>query len=363
MEDLRSWLILLNVPGIGPSRLRMLVERFGAPGAALRAPIRELMSVPGVSEKTAATIRNYRDDREIARQVAVIERVGARAISWLDPEYPERLREIHHFPPVLFLRGTLAPADARALSIVGSRAATPYGRMMAERLARDLSARGMTIVSGMARGIDSLAHRAALSGGGRTLAVLGCGVDVVYPPENAELQKAIVQNGAVISEFPMGTQPEGPNFPRRNRIISGLSLGVVVVEAGEGSGALLTAEYARDQNREVFAVPGNVNVPKSRGTNELIKQGAKLVGTVEDVLEELTGVLGESPRPGAPPPISDDLPPDERSVLEVLSETPKHIDTICAEAGFPPSRTLSALLSLELSGLVQQRSGKVFVRA
>jgi len=338
-----------------------VVERFGSPEAVLCASIRELISVPGINEKTAAMIRNYRDGREIDRQLATIERVGARVISWLDPEYPERLREIPHFPPVLFIRGALTPADARALAIVGSRAATPYGRMMAERLARDLSAREITIVSGMARGIDSLAHRAALSGGGRTLAVLGCGVDVVYPPESVELQEAIIRNGAVISEFPMGTRPEGPNFPRRNRIISGLSLGVIVVEAGESSGALLTAEYARDQNREVFAVPGNANVPKSRGPNELIKQGAKLVGGMEDVLEELTGVLGEQTGPRPSTPVPGDLPPDERSVLEVLSEVPKHIDTICTETGFPSGQALAALLSLELSGRVQQRSGKMFL--
>ena len=363
MEDLRSWLILQNVPGIGPSRFRAAVERLGSPGAVLRASIRELMSVPGINEKTAATIRHYRDTQEIDRQLTAMERADARAISWLDPEYPERLREIHHLPPVLFIRGTLTPSDAHSLAIVGSRSATAYGRMMAERLARDLSARGITLVSGMARGIDSLAHRAALSGGGRTLAVLGCGVDVVYPPENAELQKGIIRHGAVISEFPMGTRPEGPNFPRRNRIISGLSLGVIVIEAGEGSGALLTAEYARDQNREVFAVPGNVNVPKSRGTNELIKQGAKLVGGVEDVLEELTGILVEQTAPRPPAPIPPDLPPDERSVLEVLSETPKHIDTICAEINFEPGRTLAALLSLELSGRVRQQSGKLFLLA
>ena len=360
-DDLRAWLALSNVPGVGPGRFRALLSKFGSPEETLRASFKALCAVPGVDEKTASAIKVHPDEAWLDNQIKVMQKAGADVISYESPSYPERLREIYDPPPMLFVKGTLQAEDARSVAIVGSRMATPYGRAIAEEVAGELAGRGICVVSGMARGIDSAAHRGALSKGGRTLAVLGCGVDVLYPPENHRLREAIIEGGVLLSEFPMRTEPESTNFPKRNRLISGLSLGVVVVEADERSGALLTAQHAVDQNREVFAVPGNITVPQSRGPNRLIKGGAKLVQTVDDILEELEGQLGgltgRSPAKAIPADLSD----EEGTVLQMLSSEPKHIDTISAETGVPVQQALSILLSLELAGLVRQLPGKMFV--
>lgn len=363
MEDLRSWLMLLAIPGIGPSRFRALVEKFGSPKEVLEASVEQLMQLPRMDEKTALAIKNYRDQSSIEKQLAAIQKHQVRVVGFQDPEYPELLGQIHDPPSLLFIKGDIKCLKSNPVAIVGTRGPTTYGKIIAEQIAGELAARGITVVSGMARGIDSVAHRSALARGGKTVAVLGCGVDVVYPPENLKLQAEITRSGALISEFPMGTSPDAPNFPRRNRIISGLSFGVVVVEAGEKSGAILTAKYALDQNREVFAVPGNVNAAKSRGTNALIKRGAKLVQTVEDIIEELwpTAPTLFKPPPTAPSALPE-LSTEERTILECLSPKPKHIDKISADTGLTPAKALSVLLSLELSGLVKQLSGKMFVR-
>ncbi len=362
MEDLSSWLTLLAIPGIGPSRFQALVEKFGSPKGVLDASVKQLMQLPRMDEKTALAIKNYRDQSYIKKQLAGIQKHQVQMVGFQDPEYPELLRQIHDPPSFLFVKGDLECLKSESVAIVGTRGPTTYGKITAEKIAREVAARGITVVSGMARGIDSVAHRAVLARGGKTVAVLGCGLDVVYPPENLKLQTKIAQTGALVSEFPMGTSPDAPNFPRRNRIISGLSLGVVVVEAGERSGAILTAKYALDQNREVFAVPGNVNAAKSRGTNALIKRGAKLVQTIEDIIEELWPM---APTLFKPPPIAPsalpELSAEERTVLESLSPKPKHIDKISADAGMTTGKTLSILLSLELSGLVKQLAGKMFV--
>ncbi|MCK4591461.1 MAG: DNA-processing protein DprA [Candidatus Latescibacteria bacterium] len=363
MEDLSSWLTLLAIPGIGPSRFQALVKKFGSPKGVLDASVKQLMQLPRMDEKTALAIKNYRDQSYIEKQLADIQKHQVQMVGFQDPEYPELLRQIHDPPSFLFVKGDLECLKSESVAIVGTRGPTIYGKITAEKIAREVAARGITVVSGMARGIDSVAHRAALARGGKTVAVLGCGLDVVYPPENLKLQTKIAQTGALISEFPMGTSPDAPNFPRRNRIISGLSLGVVVVEAGERSGAILTAKYALDQNREVFAVPGNVNAAKSRGTNALIKRGAKLVQTIEDIVEELWPM---APTLFKPPPIAPsalpELSAEERTVLESLSSKPKHIDKISADTGMTTGKALSILLSLELSELVKQLAGKMFVR-
>ena len=363
MEDLCSWLTLLNVPGVGPSRFRALVKRFGTPGEALSASLSDLVSVPRVDRKTAEAIRTYRDNGWLDRQRRAIEDDGVHVTSFLDPDYPERLTRIYDPAPVLFVKGALEPPDRYAMAVVGTRSPSTYGRLVTEKITAGLVEHGITVVSGMARGIDSVAHRESITRGGRTIAVLGCGVDVVYPPEHSKLCKSIAQHGAVLSEFPMGTKPDASNFPRRNRLISGLSLGVVVVEAGRRSGALLTAAYALDQNREVFAVPGNVGAAKSQGTNRLIKRhAAKLVEDAEDVLEELQGILGKQPELPLTVPAPEKLSPNERAVLDVLVGEPKHIDRISAETNLDPSTALSTLLMLELAGPVRQLSGKMFVR-
>jgi len=363
LEDLSYWLMLLSVPGIGPARFRTLVERFGSPRRVLEASLNELMSVPHLDKKIAIAVRNYRDDVWLRRQLTSITGNQIRVVCYQDDNYPARLRQIHDPPPLLFVKGSLEALSSESVAIVGTRRPSSYGRLTAERLAGDLARLGITVVSGMARGIDSVAHRATLEKGAMTIAVLGCGVDVVYPPENVRLRDAISKNGAVVSEFPMGTSPEAQNFPRRNRIISGLSLGVVVIEAGERSGALLTAEYALEQNREVFAVPGNVDAAKSRGTNALIKQGAKLVQTVEDILEELGPPFQElAEQPTASMQLQKNLTPEQKAVLGSLSSEPRHIDRITEETGFTSHQVSSVLLSLELNGLVRALPGKMYVK-
>lgn len=363
MDDLAHLLALLMVPGVGPTRFRLLIERFGSAQGALNASMKDLTTIPRMDENTASAIRTYRDDGEIKKQLTAIERYGVCVVSLWDEAYPALLKEIEDPPPLLFVLGEVEAWDLPLLAIVGTRAATSYGRRVAERIAGELVERGIGVVSGMARGIDAVAHRAALTRGGRTVAVLGCGVDVVYPPEHRTLWEDIAQSGTVVSEFLMGTEPDAPHFPRRNRIISGMSLGTLVVEAGEKSGALLTAAYALDQNREVFAVPGSIVSPKSQGTNALIQRGAKLVSSVEDILEELRGPFRPMiPPMEAPRPIPQGLPPEEEALLNVLSSEPRHIDSLSEEVGRPPSEVLTVLLSLELSGLVRQLPGKMFVR-
>ena len=363
MEDLSSYLELLFVPGVGPVRYRALVERFGSPRAVLEAPLEALIEVPGMDRPTAEAVRVHRAPKLVEAQMKALERTGAKAISLWDPDYPPLLKEIPDPPPILFVLGNVEALSVQGIAVVGTRALTPYGRSVTEELVGGLVDRGFAIFSGMARGIDGVAHRAALEKDGTTVAVLGCGVDVVYPPEHRKLRDRIIRRGAVVSEFPMGTKPEAPNFPRRNRIISGMSLGTVVVEAGEQSGALITAAFALEQNREVFAVPGSIRAPKSRGTNRLIQRGAaKLVVEVEDILQELPTPKGDLPlKP--PPTMETVLSSSEREVLERLSYEPKHIDALSAEVGRPTPELLAVLLSLELKGLVRQLPGTQFVRA
>ncbi|MFQ6093505.1 MAG: DNA-processing protein DprA [bacterium] len=363
MNDLEAWLTLNGVPGVGPARFRALLGRFGSPQAVLEAKVKDLLSVPGVDERTAQAIGLNQDPQFVHNQLELIEKHGVRVVTYRDEEYPENLKGIYDAPPLLFLRGELTEKDKYAVAIVGSRIPSEYGKLMAERLGGELAERGITIVSGMARGIDSVGHRGCLGRGGRTIAVLGCGIDVVYPAENRRLMEEIIESGAVVSEFPMETKPEGPHFPRRNRIISGLSLGVIIVEAGEKSGALFTAEFALNQNREVFAVPGQVTSMRSRGTNLLIKEGAKLVVSVEDVLEELAPWLDRPLGPG--PTIMPEirLSEEEKRIYDALSDTPAHIDAIARQTQFSTSKALTLLLSMELNGAVKQLSGKMFIRA
>lgn len=280
-----------------------------------------------------------------------------------DETYPSRLKNIYDPPPVLYVRGQLRKEDEVAVAIVGSRKTSSYGRAMTERVSQELATRGVTIVSGMARGIDSVAHQGAISAGGRTIAVLGCGVDVVYPPENRNLFQDIIDHGAILSEFPMGSPPEGSHFPKRNRVISGLSVGVVVVEAGQRSGSLITANYALEQGRDVFAVPGNIGMASSRGTNQLIKQGAKLVESSQDILIEITPQWQKEDE--ITPPAKDPanhLPEEERGLYGLLTETPIHIDEIIRESQLEPGRVMSLLLELELKGFVSQWPGRCFSR-
>jgi DNA processing protein len=364
-SELKAWLALSTVPNIGPIRYVSLVKHFGSPQKVLAASTKELAELPDVGPVSASGIKNRVSWETAEEQIGLCEKNQVQVVTFKDQGYPKNLLTIYDPPPFLFVGGEIKEEDRNAVAMVGCRSASSYGGRIAEKISRELVRTGITIVSGMARGIDSIGHSAALKEKGRTLAVFGSGLDVPYPPENKKLAGQIRSSGAVISEFPLGTQPEAPNFPRRNRLISGLSLGVVIVEAGNKSGALLTAQCALEQNREVFAIPGNLDSKNSQGTNRLIKEGAKLVTTVEDILEELpvSARMEKSGFPAQPQRDLSGLSQAERNMFELISDEPHHIDKIACQASVGVPQALSTLLSLELKGLVKQLSGKVFIRA
>jgi DNA processing protein len=340
-----------------------------APGALQRlqekgVPLLEA-ALPGLTEK----LRVVQQGRTFGRELERLQTTEISIMTLGDADYPQSLRWISEPPPVLYIRGTFRPEDQLALAVVGSRKPSPYGQLMAQRLSAELAQYGFTVVSGLARGIDSLAHQGALQGGGRTIAVLGSGINVVYPPEHRRLYEAISTQGAVMSEFPFDTKPDRWNFPRRNRIISGLTLGTLVVEASDQSGSLHTARHALEQGREVFAVPGRIDVSSSRGTNNLIKRGAKLVEGIEDILEELPEAVrlavrqrGTAPVPTDAAPMSMALTADEARVLALILPEETHIEAIIQTSQLPAQVVASILVRLELQGVVRQFPGKFFAR-
>jgi len=365
INDLENWFGLSFIPGVGNVLYKRLIEHFGSPSRVFASSIEELKKIEGIGEKLAKDILNYNWKERVKMELSRIEEEGVKVITLLDDLYPDNLKKIYDPPPFLYMRGGIKKEDYRAIAIVGSRKASTYGRLIAERLSKDLALHGVTIVSGMARGIDTFAHEGALSIGGRTIAVLGCGIDIIYPAENKGLRDRIIESGAVLTEFPFSTLPEGRNFPSRNRIISGLSLGVVIIEATSDSGSLITASSALDQGREVFAVPGNITSKLSHGTNKLIKRGAKLVEGVDDILEEILPQIEKGVRkPDAPKPERDlraELTQEEEAIYRLLSYEPKHIDIISRESRLPPNRILSILLGMEIKGVIRQLPGKNFV--
>ncbi len=357
MDD-RECIIALNTVGtIGGARLARLLARFGSARDVLTASESALLGVRGIGPDTARAIPELRDGRRLAWELERASELGVQIVTSADADYPERLLSIDHPPPVLYVRGQLIPADALAVSIVGTRRPTRYGLTVAGLLAGRAADAGFTVVSGLARGIDSASHRGALARGGRTLAVLGCGIDIIYPPENAKLACEIAGNGALLSERSLGSPPLGRNFPARNRIISGLSLGVVVVEAGETSGALITADFALEQGREVFAVPGQILSPASRGTHNLIKQGARLVEGIEDILEELGIPPANLPSPERHDEPGSSLSGREKRVLEALGFSATAVDDIVFETGLPASTVAATLVSLEIKNLATRAVG------
>ena len=360
-NDPQTLLRLFSIHGMGARRMFNLHSVFPDLADVFRAGKRDLCAVPGIDQEMAQKILAGWDDHFVETQLKILESGPFRMISYFDREYPALLRKIFTPPILLFLQGEIREPDEDAIAVVGTRKATPYGKEIATELVRGLVAANLTIVSGFARGIDTVAHRAALQAGGRTIAVLGNGVDRVYPPENRGLRDEIVKSGAYCSEFPFETKPDAVNFPRRNRIISGLSLGTIVVEAGQKSGALLTAYFANDQNREVFALPGRATDQKSAGCNRLIQKGAKLVSCVDDILDEIDAIRKF---PTQPRQLQMDfsLEADETGIYDLLSRDPKHIDQITAESGKNTNEVLAILLSLELKGAVQQLAGKMFIR-
>lgn len=360
MESLIQWLGLKTVPGVGNRLFLNLIEHFKSPEKVFSAPRGELLKVEGVNDRLVSAIQRYKIPKEVQEDLALAQKNEAKIITFSDPDYPIFLRHIHDPPPVLYVYGRLYP-DSLNIAIVGSRNPTSYGRTVTERISSDLAQRGFTVVSGMARGIDAAAHIGALTAGGNTIAVLGSGLDTIYPAENKRLFYRIAESGAVISEFPFLTRPEAHNFPIRNRIISGLALGTVIVEATHKSGSLITARLAAEQGREVFAVPGSITSFKSMGTHRLIKQGAKLVEHMEDIVEELNLAqpipsMGTKEKPAIP------LTPEEKKILNELSPYPIHIDKLVRHLSLSPAQVSGLLLQLELKGLVTQSPGKLFAR-
>jgi DNA processing protein len=345
------------VPGIGNILGVGLVRAFGSPHAVFAARDPELQCA-GVRREVRAALRRFERWREVDAQLVRLDRIGGRLVTWDDASYPELLRQIHDPPLFLYALGELTPADAHAVAVVGSRDASPYGRLMTAVLCEGLAGAGITVVSGLARGIDAAAHEAALRAGGRTVAVLGSGIDVVYPSEHHRLHMRIAKTGAVVSEYSLGTQPDAENFPARNRIISGLSLGTVVVEATERSGSLITAQCAAEQGREVFAVPGPVGA-RTRGTHQLLRQGAALAEAAADVLREIAPHLRAQPTAAAPPRLSD----LETAIVAQLDALPRSVDEVIARTGLAAGTVLEALLVLELRGVVRQLPGQCFARS
>jgi DNA processing protein len=358
MSNLRYWIALSMLHDIGPVGSKKLLSVFGTPEKIFNAELDGLLSVGGIGINRARNIKEFSSWKDIEKQINVIGKKGIKAVGLDNPLYPEMLREIEDAPIILYTKGDIIPQDRYAIAIVGSRKATHYGTSVAENISEELSSMGFTIVSGMARGIDALSHKGALRAGGRTIAVLGSGLDVPYPPENKGLMEKIANSGCVISEFPPGTLPDRENFPRRNRLISGLSLGVLVIEATSDSGSLITAGYALEQSREVFAVPGNITSSHSKGTNELIKRGAILTRSAEDIVGELAPVLKGFIRSKDKSKI--EITDEEKKLFNLLSGEPKQIDIISRESGLPASKVLGILLELELKGAVKQTTGKRF---
>jgi DNA processing protein len=357
------WLALSRVKGLGCVSFKKLTQRFADPTQALSASAAELELIEGLPRDAIEGLIRFSEWQEVARELQRIRDAGISIVSFIDPDYPGRLRTIADPPPLVYVKGTLHGADEKAVAIVGSRSASNYGRRVARDLARGLAAVGFTVVSGMARGIDGTAHESVLNVGGRTIAVLGSGVERAYPPEHDRLYQRIAQQGAVISELPLGTRPMAFNFPARNRLISGLSLGVVVVEATEKSGSLITAALAVEQGREVFAVPGEAGASRSRGAHQLIRQGAKLVETADDIIEEIapqllsrTGNMGQ-PAVRALPQNSSDA---ARKIFALVQERSLQVDEVIESSGLMPAQVLEILLDLELQGYLRQLPGKVY---
>ena len=359
-DELKYWIALNRIAGIGRVRYQSLFNAFGSLAEAWTAGAGDLRAA-GVDARAARLITEERSKIDPDDELTQIEKHGVQALTWLDPRYPAALKETDDPPPVLYARGDISAAHDWAVAVVGTRRPTPYGRQVAEEMSYQLAANRICVVSGLARGVDAIAHPAALQAGGKTVAVMACGLDMVYPPEHAKLAREIAENGAVLSEQPLGTQPRGDYFPRRNRILSGLSLGVLVIEGDVKSGAMITARMALEQNREVFAVPGSIFSPQSRGTNDLIqKSGAKLVLNVSDILEELnlTAVPQQMELQEALPATDT-----EADLMRHISKEPIHIDEVCRESGLPASTVSSLLAMMELKGLIREVGARAYVRA
>lgn len=366
MTDKEALIALNMIEHVGPVRVRQLLEVFGGASAILGASKTSLLRVHGIGEDTADAISQWENTVDLCAELQRISDFGCQAITAGDEAYPELLRQIYDPPIVLYVKGTLLPRDKNAVAMVGSRRATHYGLETARRLAYQLAYIGVTVVSGGARGIDTSAHQGALSAKGRTIAVLGTGINIVFPPENASLFERITANGALVTQFPFNRSADKQSFPIRNRIVAGMTLGTVVVEAGLNSGALITAGMAVDCGRQLFAVPGRIDSPESKGCHDLIKKGAKLCEAAEDILSEFEYLFPPTNHPPSPtdtgtlPALA--LSDSEQKVLGVVQADETGIDEVIRRTGLPPSAVSVALLGLEMKRLVRQLPGKQFVR-
>ena len=370
--DPRLWIALNSLNSVGNVLFKRLILRFGSAGAVFSAQAHEMLRVDGMRPPAAKAIKEFSDWGSAEEELRRARDYGAEVVTLNDPRYPANLKETHDPPPYLYVKGELIAGDRVSVAIVGSRMASQLGKQITAKFAGELAANGITIVSGGARGIDTESHKGALSAGGRTIVVLGCGIDIAYPPENKGLFEQVAGKGAVVSEYPMGTQPLPGNFPARNRIISGIALGTLVVEAAEDSGSLITANCSVEQGREVYAVPGSVASQTSKGTNSLIKKGAKLVQVPHDILEDLFPymkgymkelALGDSEGGRGPEAPKIKLEPEEQKLYDIITVEPVHVDDLAEKSGVAVSRALSLLLGLELKGIVRQVPGMRYVRA
>ena len=358
-DELKYWVGFSGIPGIGRVRIFQLKEYFGSLQDAWEAPEGKLKQA-GLDSRSLDALATLRPRISLDAEMERLDRHKVKALACEDTGYPAGLKEIYDYPPVLYVRGNLPVQDEPCLAVVGTRRPTIYGRQVTEEIVADLARSKITVVSGLARGIDSVAHRAALDTGGKTIAVFASGLDIVYPGENAKLAQSIMEQGALVSEYPLGVRPKAENFPLRNRIMSGLSLGVLVVEAGGRSGALITAHQAVEQNREVFAIPGSILSPTSRGTNRIIQEGAKLVRNYADILEELNLTIVVQQME-----IKEFSPADEveSAILKHLTTEPSHIDEICRRSGLAMPEVSSTLAMLELKGIAKQVGNMNYVRS
>lgn len=366
MEHLEALIALNRLENVGPIRLRQLLGHFdGDPVAVLHATAATLERVPGIGPETAGAIAGWRESADLDGELRRITQSGIRVVCDRDDEYPPLLREIYDPPIVLYVRGRLLPGDRNAVALVGSRLTTSYGIETARRFGYQLGYTGVTVVSGGARGIDTAAHQGALAAKGRTVAVLGTGIDRVFPPENAELFEQIARNGAVVTQFPFHRPADRQTFPIRNRIVAGMTLGTAVIEANLASGALITADFAVEYGRQVFAVPGRIDSPRSRGCHELIKKGAKLCEGIDDILGEFEYLFPPSSKgqPGVSAPAPLELAPSEEAVFQVVGREERPVDEIIRECGLATREVNVALFSLEMKRLIRQRPGRRYVRA
>ena len=375
-SQIHVWLKLIRAEGIGPTLFGRLLEYFGDVERILGASVSELTKVEGIGHKTAEMIARSRNAFDADKELALADKVGVWVIHLQDERYPPALKAIYDPPPVLYIKGTLQRSDSLAMAIVGSRRCTHYGTEQANRFSHLLASAGFTIVSGLARGIDTAAHRGALASAGRTIAVQGCGLSNVFPPENKTLFDQIVENGAVISELPLGYEPLAENFPGRNRIIAGLSMGVLVVEATDRSGALISAQAALENNREVMAVPGRIDSPASAGCHKLLKQGARLVDSIEEIMDAL-GYVGDGLKDHASAAATDaqakaqrtlfdvselNLSPQEAGILNHLNSEPVQVEDLIQMTQLPAGKIHAAVISLQLKGLIRQLPGNMIVK-